>query len=618
MVGARVAPRVRIQLVQEHVVRGVGLSVRAEPPQAQEHVRDARLVILVSLEPSLELVARDRVEGDASDAAVPALVVGAPGADVVRVVDRGPVVRRVLELPEVDLAPVGLVGLLVQEQAAAEVLRDDGHAGEIPVHEVGGAVVVMVAVRVVELQGVVNRVARPRVAAEADLEDVEPEELGELLREFVVAARVGERRGLDAPVAEADVEVAGGDSYLAASGQGRIAVPDAVLGRGIGRIRAWDRSRDRQSESVEPAVLEDVARDPAEPAEDAEVAEVERLALVDREDRETHDVVERVVPDREHVLAGGHVRDRERSVRVPPRRVDLLAPAAVGGERDPGPDHWLGESAVGRPGRELDQRPRPAGDGRRPGRVVGRTAVVHVAEGASLDEAEPECGRKRQRPKAALAYCAEAVVALRQVGEVDVVLALEGRRLDPARPVGRDRERGVAARRQVLDRDLACRVREATGAGDDVAGRELAAGITVVHGADRVVVVVDDHLADPVFKHDLEAGHALGLLLRDVRSGVHRPGVGEDAHLQRRQRERVRDQLDHDRAGVRVRHEGDELAPHLVALRANRDEVPACFRLARRALERDRDRCGSCPSTHVHDRAVARHGTLAGMQVGID
>ncbi|GAB3843606.1 hypothetical protein GCM10027610_056590 [Dactylosporangium cerinum] len=99
--GVRVLPVVGHVLVEDDVVGRVRLPVRAGALQVHRDIRDGRLVVLVRLEPRVELVARRREVGDADDLA-----------------DRS---RWIVVLAEVDRGAVALGEELVGQQAAALV-----------------------------------------------------------------------------------------------------------------------------------------------------------------------------------------------------------------------------------------------------------------------------------------------------------------------------------------------------------------------------------------------------------------------------------------------------------------------------------------------------------------
>ena len=177
------APGVGRDLVHEDVVVGVPLTVWPGAPELDGGVRDAGLVVLGSAASagsnSFRVVAWKTM---------PVIPPCSPSYSGV-----GLVIQGVFPLAPVDPALMAFRGQLVEQQAAAEPVRQrrDARGVEFVVHRHPGA----------------------GEAPKADLADEELGERAQKLRILVEAAfsglgvAAGERRGLDAAVAPAEVEV---------------------------------------------------------------------------------------------------------------------------------------------------------------------------------------------------------------------------------------------------------------------------------------------------------------------------------------------------------------------------------------------------------------------------
>ena len=393
-------------------------------------------------------------------------------------------------------------------------------------------------------------------------------------------------------------------------------------------------------DAVAVVVVEDVAVDLRPPAVDGQDAHVDDLAAGDADVDQVEDVVLRLVPPGEGVVAVGHVRDVEGAVGVSLAHVYggvELGCAGQCGQSDPRlvdrrVDLGAGESAEDLAG------------------LANATLGGHVHVDAVDDTLDltgsgsrRQCGGRNEPEEDGR----ERLAALGELGVeagrafhdpcIPVVVALERGGLHPVGAVWRRCGERVAVRPEVRERQHACGVAEALSARvcgvrrrgvvrcnqlglvDDVVGREPADLFDVVR-ADRVAEHVGDDLAEVVLDLAGEPGEAV--LDRQVGCAVDRRDVFEDLRLDRGGRQRRGLQLNVDRVGVGHRHR-EVHTVELEAVGEHGDQVaavgqrrqggnPACTEVALVALGVDRRRGGDAhrgPVTTLRIPGVARRAS---------
>ncbi len=528
--GAWMLPGIRDVFVQQLVIGRVGLAVNTKAPEPHEHARYGGFVLLGRFQPGVELVAGRVGKRDADNLA-------RLGGSVV-------------ELAPVDDAAMAFEQELIRQQVAAQIAWDLLAIGDRAPRswiETG-----------VRAKLVVHGLAGEAEAPEADLADQELSERADDLGVLVAAVDVRDGGILDGAVPAADIHIEG---------------PDACVGCALDaavRIR-WARPTVDDRTIV---IEENRARQEAEPPEDPQIAHRNGAASRRNNDGiERHDVVERIIPDRELVGAWRQA-DRESAVRVAANARDHLVGVADVIDGDPRPVDRLAERQL-RKGRKLDVVPHPAGD---------RSAAGRGGRRAREGE---EIRRLDRRLHQNLARCAVALGPFLKPG-IDAAGTFERAALDPLLRIadGRYDMDVVLAEAEIVDRQIAILIR-----------------LAYAGTANRVAIEVDRYLAEDVFDDDLEAPHvgaAFGDrcgLQRRIREAVHRGEVLEHLHHQVGQRQRRLDQRDlqcSDRlrserrrvwngyVPVLVHRKG--LAPKLVVGRAHGDEILArpCLRRGRR------------------------------------
>ncbi len=380
--------------------------------QLDRHARDSGLPVFGREVLRVELVAGRSVADRADDAAV------------VRVDARGAAVRRVL----VDTPVDGAAEADDREDADVDPGTLDRRRRRLVVGLVGDpGRVVDVAV------GLHDDPLTDRVAA----------------LEVVVAARVGACRAL-ATVVEVVLAVAQRQREPRHTELALARIRTLVVVRVI---------------PVHPAVavgvVEDVAAVFGPPAVQGQLAHLHDLAVRDGDVDEVEVVVLWLVPPGQRVVAGGHAGDVELALRVAAAHPDGHVAGLEVHQREPRLHDRTANLGSGVSSPEVEGAARGRGVCLDPHHcpldVSGRCAGEWLAVVERLHEAEDRQGHELSTPRKGLV---EAGVALHDPGVV-VVVALEGRCLDPGLPVRWGHGHRVAVGAQVRNREHPARVADA-------------------------------------------------------------------------------------------------------------------------------------------------------------